>query len=109
MRALCGELPTDQDVKERWIGGRRRGDMEQTGRIKERDRTEAWDRKIRKKGAFDRQEEAGDKQETGRRPAGGMGQERLGRKVHLTGRNRQMEAGDKQVTGRTQAECSGGS
>jgi hypothetical protein len=44
MRGICGELPTDQDVSETGIGGRR-GDMEQTGRIKERDRTEASDRK----------------------------------------------------------------
>ncbi len=36
---------------------------------------------------------AGDKQATGRRQSRGMRQERLGRKVHLTGRIRQEDAG----------------
>jgi hypothetical protein len=53
MREICGELPTDQDVSETGIGGRR-GDREQTGRINERDRQET--RKIWKNGAFDRQD-----------------------------------------------------
>ncbi len=49
------------------------------------------------------QEEVRRRQETNKQQAGGMRQERLGRKVHLTGRNRQEEAGDKQATGGRQA------